>query len=110
MIQAESWSRVLAWDIVRPGLSGEVHSTFDRACNLLCAGHLIGLVDPSLGNGPYNITVAAPAGGYAASTSWQPGRAVCFQAGALLLEGEPAVSLAGAEVWDPDPPPRKSVV
>jgi len=103
LIQAESWSRVLARDIVQRGLTGQVHSAFDRACNLMCAGHLIGLVDPALGNGPYNILVPTPAGGYAASAEWQLGRSVSFQSGALLLEGKPMIGLARAAEWEPDP-------
>ena len=103
MIHAESWSRVLARDVVQPGLVGKVHSVFDRACNLMCAGHLIGLVDPALGNGPYTIVVATPTGGYTSSPDWQPGRTVSFQLGFLLLEGHPVVDFASAVEWEPDP-------
>jgi hypothetical protein len=103
LIHAESWSRVVARDVVQPGLVGKVHSAFNRACNLICAGSLIGLVDPALGNGPYTIVVPTPIGGYTSSPAWQPGRTVSFQLGILLLEGHPVVDFASAVEWEPDP-------
>jgi hypothetical protein len=103
LLQARSISKGLLDGVLRPGLEGEVHSTFERACNLLCDGRLIGLVAPALGNGPDAIRVDLPPGGFAASLAWQRGTSFRLEGEQLVLPGGHGVNLGGAVIWDPEP-------
>lgn len=87
--------------VARTAAACRVHSTFAGACNLLCAGMLLGVVGPAAGGGPANIVLR-----HAPPCDLRR----LFQVGETLRWGEATLrsrravlDLAQAAPWQPKP-------
>jgi hypothetical protein len=97
MLQAASVSRPVKQRLQNRGLAGRVLSVHRVACNLVDEErNVITLLSPSVGDGPFSITVNASFNGIAVG---DPARADANR----LVVGGLTVGLDGAPTWEPSP-------
>jgi hypothetical protein len=86
----------LAFFADRVGKSGEIHSTFDRAVNLIFdGGILVSIVSDQLDMAPMTCQVDQAA---LRRAGWKPGNPVLLDSNFIRIQGE-ALNLTGAKPW-----------
>ncbi|MEJ2556480.1 MAG: hypothetical protein P8186_09660, partial [Anaerolineae bacterium] len=97
ILQAASISRPVKQRLQNPGFAGRVLSVHRMACNLVDdEKNVIALLSPSVGDGPFSITVNVSFNGIAV------GDPACADENRLTV-GALTVSLDGASTWEPSP-------
>ena len=89
-----------ALKILKDGAGGEVHSTFERAFNVLISGELVGIARRDVPNGPFNIiTDVEP--NHSMQSLVDKGERIRVDEDLLKFGKELKISLNGADVWRP---------
>jgi hypothetical protein len=89
-----------ALKILKDGAIGEVHSTFERAFNVLISGELVGITRRDVPNGPFNIiTDIEPRDSMRSIVD--KGERIRINGDLLSFEKGLKISLDGAEIWRP---------
>lgn len=107
LLRTRSISRRVGEWLQEEPFEGEVLAVFQRACLLFLPGdNVAALVGPEIGEGPLNIVLARPDASLIERQSGvfsgiEPGMVACL--GKSLQIGELAVSLDGADLWEPRP-------
>jgi len=89
-----------ALKILKDGAVGEVHSTFERAFNVLISGELVGIARRDVPNGPFNIITDVEPNDSMQSLV-DKGERIRVDGDLITFGKELTISLNGAEVWRP---------
>jgi len=88
-------------EALRGGVSGEVHSIFERAFNILIGGELVGVARSGVSRSPINLVTDIPTSESMPSLGVRKGMQVQKVGGLLLIGDVLEISLEGAELWQP---------
>jgi len=90
-----------ASEALRGGVSGDVHSIFERAFNILIGGELVGVARSGVSRSPINLVTDIPTSESMPSLGIRKGMQV-RKVGKLVLIGDVLeISLENAELWRP---------
>jgi hypothetical protein len=89
-----------AMKILKEGAIGEVHSTFERAFNVLISGELVGIARRDVPNGPFNIITDVEPNDSMQSLV-EKGERIRVDEYLLSFGKGLTISLNGAEIWQP---------
>ncbi len=95
------WIGPAVHDAIRKGISGEVHSVFERTFNVLASGELVGIARSDVARSPINVITDVRASESMPSLGVRKGIQV-RTAGNRVLVGEVLeILLKDAELWQP---------
>jgi hypothetical protein len=86
---------------LRRGVSGEVHSIFERAFNILVGGELVGVARSDVPRSPINLVTDIPSSESMFSLDIGRGIQVRKVGGLMLIGDVLEISLENAELWRP---------
>jgi hypothetical protein len=89
-----------ALKILKEGAVGEVHSTFERAFNVLISGELVGIARRDVPNGPFNIITDVEPNDSMQSLV-DKGERIKINGDSLSFDKELTISFNEAEIWRP---------
>jgi len=90
-----------AFDALRRSVSGEVHSIFERAFNILIGGELVGVARSGVSRSPINLVTDIPTSESMPSLGVRKGMQVRKVGGLVFIGSVLEISLKNAKLWRP---------